>query len=129
MARFLSQEWIEEVNAAARAAGPPVDAQPGTRLVIQQVVAGGPEGDVRYAVRVAGGTVDVSLGEALEADVVVTEDHETAVALSRGDLSPQAAFMTGRIRVSGDMAAVMANQGLLHELDRLFVAVRARTTY
>ncbi|MCA1845304.1 MAG: SCP2 sterol-binding domain-containing protein [Actinobacteria bacterium] len=129
MARFLSQEWIDEVNTAARGAGPAVDARPGVRLVIQQVVAGGPEGDVRYAVRVAGGTVEVTMGEAPEADVVVTEDHETAVALSRGDLSPQAAFMTGRIRVSGDMAAVMANQGLLHELDRLFVNVRAGTTY
>jgi hypothetical protein len=129
VARFLSQEWIDEVNAAARGAGPPVGARPDTRLVIQQVVAGGPEGDVRYAVRVGEGTVDVRMGEASEADVVVTEDHETAVALSRGELSPQAAFMTGRIRVSGDMAAVMANQGLLHELDRLFVDVRARTTY
>ena len=68
-------------------------------------------------------------GEEDSADVTVTEDHATAVAVSRGELSPQAAFMTGRIRVGGDMAALMVHQAVLHQLDAVFAGVRAATTY
>lgn len=129
MARYLSAEWFDEVNAAAAAAADLSDAAVGLRLVIQQVVTDGPEGDVRYVVRVEDGRVTVVPGEAPDADVTVTEDHATATAVGCGELAAPAAFMTGRIRVTGDTGVLMDAQPALHRLDAVFAGVRQRTTY
>lgn len=129
MARYLSPEWFAEINATA-AAGDVSDAvSEGLRLVIQQLVTDGPEGDVRYAVRIEDGTVAVVPGEAPDADVTVTEDHATATAVARGDLAAPVAFMTGRIRVTGDTRALLAAQPALHRLDAVFAEVRERTSF
>lgn len=125
MARYLSPEWFDEINAAASAE---VDCGD-LRLVIQQVVTGGPEGDIRYAVRIEDGRVRVVPGEATDADVTVTEDHETATAVARGELAAPAAFMTGRIRVTGETTVLLDAQPTLHRLDAVFAGVRDRTTY
>lgn len=129
MARYLSPEWFDEINATA-AAGDVSDAvTEGLRLVVQQLVTDGPDGDVRYAVRIEDGRVAVVPGEAPDADVTVTEDHATATAVARGDLAAPVAFMTGRIRVTGDTRALLAAQPALHRLDAVFAEVRARTSF
>jgi putative sterol carrier protein len=127
VARFLSQEWIDELNAAARAT--PADAVDTCELTIQQVVTGTATGDFQYAVRVGDGRVSVMAGRADRADATITEDHTTAVDVARGELSPQAAFLAGRIRVSGDMGALVAAQGALHRLEAAFDQVRGATTF
>lgn len=129
MARYLSPEWFEEINAAAAAVADLSDATAGLRLVIQQVVTDGPDGDVRYAVRLEQGRVTVVPGEAADADVTVTEDHATATAVARGELAAPAAFMTGRIRVTGDTTVLLDAQPALYRLDAVFAGVRERTTY
>ncbi len=129
MARYLSPEWLEQVNDAARANEELADVVGGVRLVLQQVVTEGPEGDIRYAVRIEDGTVAVVPGDAPDADVTVTEDHDTAVALHRGELRAAHAFMTGRIRVSGNTQALLGAQAALHRLDAVFAGVRDSTTY
>ena len=42
-----------------------------------------------------------------EADVTLTADTDTFRAMLDGDLNPTAAFMTGRLRIEGDMGAAM----------------------
>ena len=129
MARYLSEEWIEEVNVAAGASRPLRHATASAQLTLQQVVTGGPEGDVAYWVRVDRGAVVVGGGHADQADATVQQSYQTAVALSRGELSPEAAFASGAIRVSGDMAVLVRHHGALQGLDDAFAAVRARTSY
>jgi alkyl sulfatase BDS1-like metallo-beta-lactamase superfamily hydrolase len=129
VARYLSAEWFEEVNEAARANHDLSEVVGGVRLVLQQVVTGGPAGDIRYVVRIEDGTVTVASGEAPDADVTVAEDHETAVALHRGELRAAHAFMTGRIRVSGNTQALLGAQAALHRLDAVFAGLREGTTY
>lgn len=129
MVRYLSPEWFEEVNAAAADGRVADSVTEGLRLVVQQVVTGAPDGDVHYAVRIEDGTVSVVPGDAPDADVTVTEDHETATQVARGDLAAPVAFMTGRIRVTGDTKTLLAAQPALHRLDALFVDLRERTSY
>ncbi|HVF73464.1 MAG TPA: SCP2 sterol-binding domain-containing protein [Acidimicrobiales bacterium] len=129
MARFLSREWFDDVNAAAASDDVAAAVTPGLRLVVQQVVTDGPEGDVRYAVRIEDGAVAVVPGDAPDPDVTVTEDHATATAVAQGELAAPVAFMTGRIRVSGDTRALLTAQPALHRLDAVFASVRERTTY
>jgi putative sterol carrier protein len=42
-----------------------------------------------------------------EADVTMTADTDTFRAILEGNLNPTAAFMTGRLRIAGDMGAAM----------------------
>ena len=48
-----------------------------------------------------------------EADVTITGSLDTFRAMFDGDLSPTSAFMTGKIRIDGDMGLAMQVAGLL----------------
>jgi hypothetical protein len=125
MARFLSPAWLAELAEAAAGvvleAGPPV--------LVQQVVTGTPSGDVRYGLRLAAGRVAVLPEGAPDPDVTLTTDWPTAVAVARGELAVTDAFMAGRLRVAGDLRALLRGGGALAGIDALFAEVRARTTW
>jgi putative sterol carrier protein len=123
VARYLSDEWFDHLGALAGPAAPAAD------LVLQHLVTAGPEGDVEYHVRVAEGTVTIFRGPASDPDVTFAEDYATAAAIAGGHLSAPAALLAGRIRVGGDMAALIARQDLLAAGDPVPAAVRAATTY
>lgn len=53
------------------------------------------------------------MDDGTEADCTISADLETFKAMFDGDLSPTAAFMSGRIRVDGDMGAAMKVASLL----------------
>jgi putative sterol carrier protein len=122
VARFLSAAWFDQFTEA----GAPGD-RPG--LQIQQVVTDGPDGDVRYHVHVAEGSVAVQVGAAARPDVTFTEDYASAVAVAQGELTVQGALLDGRIQVAGDMGALIACQEDLAVLDPIPAAVRAATTF
>ena len=128
MIRYLSPEWFAAIQDAAEAARPADPPGDDALLVLRQVVTGGPDGEVTYRVAVQGGTVTVSPGDGA-ADVTLAQDYGTAIALQQGRLSVQAAFMTGRIRVGGDVGALLAHHERLRRVDATFESVRARTDY
>jgi putative sterol carrier protein len=125
VARFLSDAWFKEVEAAGARAPRAEDAV----AVLQQIVTGGPQGEVRYHVIVAGGGAVLVRGPALAPDATFTEDYATAGAIARGELTTQAALLSGQIRVAGNMATLSARQDDLAGLDPVPPAVRAGTTY
>jgi alkyl sulfatase BDS1-like metallo-beta-lactamase superfamily hydrolase len=129
MAQFLSPEWIAEIDAAASGDPRLAEATRGVHLVVQQVVNGTPAGDVRYVIRVEDGSVRVASGEADDAHVTFTQDWDTAVAMSTGELSAQDAFTGGRLWLKGDVTRLMENQAAFADLDQAFVQVRENTTY
>jgi putative sterol carrier protein len=129
VARYLSAEWFDDVNDAARDSPELAEATRDVHLVLQQVVTGGPDGDVRYWVRVDGGHVEAGLGQAPDPDVTITQSYETAVAVSTGGVGAQAAVMEGRIRLSGNTAVLRDHHDALAGLDAVFAPVRARTAY
>jgi putative sterol carrier protein len=129
VARYLSPEWFDEVNRAAAANDRLRTDTAGVDLTIQQVVTDAPEGAISYTVKVRDGHVEVVPGEDASADVTITEDWSTATAVAGGELSAPAAFMTGRIRVTGNVAVLLDVQGSLVGLDQVFADLRARTSF
>jgi putative sterol carrier protein len=123
VARFLSEAWFREVAAA----GAPADREP--VLVLQQVVTGTPDGEVRYHVAVGEGRAVVVGGQAARADATFTQSYDTASAVARGELASQAALLAGRISVAGDMTSLSERRDCLAGVDALPRAVRAATTY
>ena len=69
------------------------------------------DGAGTWFVRVADGKVNVSEGEQ-DADAVITASEETFEKLVSGDQNPTSAYMTGKLKVKGDMGAAMKLQKL-----------------
>ena len=126
MARFLSPEWFAEVEAAAGPAAGPAE------VVLEQVVEGSPGGPTRYRVEIAAGRARIvwPVGDgAPAADLRITSDWATAVALARGELSTQTALMQGRLRMSGNPQRLADAAAALQGVDPVPAEVRESTTF
>jgi putative sterol carrier protein len=69
------------------------------------------EGAGQWTVAVDDGKVTVTEG-AGEADTTITTSEESFLAISRGELNPTTAYMTGKLKIKGDMGAAMKLQKL-----------------
>jgi hypothetical protein len=126
MARYLSDEWFEQAGALGSEAASPLS---GAALVLQHTVTGLAAGEVSYHVRLVDDAAEIVRGPSANPDVTFVEDYATAAAVASGALSAPAALLAGRIRVGGDMAALISHQDILAGHDPLPAAVREATTY
>jgi putative sterol carrier protein len=69
------------------------------------------EGAGQWKVAVADGKVDVTEGGG-EADTTISTSEETMMAVIRGEQNPTTAYMTGKLKIKGDMGAAMKLQKL-----------------
>ncbi len=105
MAKWLTQEWLDQYKELAR--GQP--ERPGASARMQYVVTGGPEGDIRYYWLLENGQlVENQLGDIADPEITLTLSYEDAVAIQQGELDANAAFMQGKVKVTGNMAKLMA---------------------
>ena len=125
MARFLSADWVTDLATAAG----DVRVEDSVDVTVQQVVVDGPGDPVRWALRVTDGRVLVVAGGVPDPDVTVTTALPTAVALARGEVAVTDAFMGGRLRIAGDLRALLRAGVVLGALDAAFAAVRDQTTW
>jgi putative sterol carrier protein len=115
VAKFLSEEWAQEVKQRLNDSDS-IKSAAGTQTArIQQVVTT-PEGEERYWFKLEGGQVDLGLGDIENPDATIIQDYDTAVAVSKNELSPTAAYMSGKLRVNGDLMKLMQLQGVLGQL-------------
>ena len=128
MTRFLSPEWLAEVEEAAGRDERVRRAASSAALTLRQVVRGGPHGDVTYTVRMADGTVRFEAG-GTAGDLELTQDYETAVAISHGTLTPAVAFATGRLKLGGRVGLLVRHGDALAALGDAFAGVRETTEY
>jgi putative sterol carrier protein len=129
MPRYLSREWLDAAQRAIDASTSVRNAASGADFVVQHVVTGGSDGDLTYHVRVGGDRVRICEGEAADPTVVFTEDYSTAAAIGRGELSAQAAFMAGRIRVRGDLPRLVEQSGTFSDIEDALAGLRSETSY
>ena len=69
------------------------------------------EGAGKWTVRVEDGKVNVTEGGE-DADAVITTTEETFEKIVSGEQNPTSAYMTGKLKVKGDMGAAMKLQKL-----------------
>ncbi len=105
MSKWLSQDWLDETRKMAE--GQP--ERPGASARMQYVVTGAPEGDIEYFwVLENGKIVESQLGHLDDAEVTLTTAHSDAMKIQKGELDANAAFMQGKVKVTGNMAKVMS---------------------
>jgi len=130
MPRYLTPEWVESFDAAlgaldlsdavAAAGAGSLAAADGTFSVVQ-VVTGVPDdvraagGDVHLVLTVADGRARLGLDPSGTASgtATIVLGYAEALAMARGELDPADALAAGRVRVRGDLAALVAGQDVL----------------
>lgn len=87
-----------------------VENAKGLDVVVQFDLSGDDGG--QWYVHVHDGKADSNEGTADDATATIKMDAEDYKALTSGKLNPMTAFMTGKIKVDGDLNAVMKFQTL-----------------
>ncbi len=130
MPRYLSPAWVESFDTALSvldladaiaAAGAGSLAAADGRFTVVQVVTAVPDdvqaggGDVHLVLTVEDGRARLALDEAGTATgtATIVLGYPEAVAMARGELDPADALAAGRVRVRGDLAALVAGQDVL----------------
>ncbi len=105
MAKYLTQEWLDSQRELAQE----FPERPGATARMQYHVTGGPEGDIDYFWVLENGTLLQSeLGQDPDADFTLTLSYDDSVKMQKGELDPNAAFMQGRMKVTGNMGKLMS---------------------
>lgn len=110
---FLSDEWItaaRDIRHRHADAVPTIPVTVRINVVATKVPFG--EGTVHAFIDTSAGELSMDLGKLDSPDVTVTTDYETARQLfvEQDPASSMQAFMSGRIKVEGDITKVMAMQ-------------------
>ena len=106
--QFLTDAWADALTAAANEHAAFRAAATGQHAIFELAVADSPAADV-YHMHFSGDSFAVRIGApATQADIKAVLDYDTNVTMSNGGLNGQAAAMTGRMQVSGNMEKMMS---------------------
>jgi ubiquinone biosynthesis protein UbiJ len=129
---FLSDEWVEEarkIRDEYKGRGPAPDGTlPSIRInhLITDVPFG--NGAVKAHTDTSSGTVETDIGHLEKADTTVTLPYATAKAvIIDGDFQvAMQDFMSGKIKVEGDLTKLMAFQQVAQTVDPVVGEINAR---
>lgn len=128
MAAYLSQGWLDLHKDLARE----LPQRPGATARVQYVVSGAPEGEVRYHLSVEDGRITAAeLGTDPSAEVTLAQAYDDARKVATGELDANAAFMQGRVKVTGNMGKLMSLMPLTQsaEYKAMVARVAERTEF
>ncbi len=113
--KFLSAEWAEALKNELNAADAFRQAAAGQHATIQQVITTD-GGDTHYWIKLDDGTIDMGVGDVDAPDATITQSYDTAAKLARNELSAVTSFMTGKIKIGGNMGLLLGLQGAFAQL-------------
>ena len=108
---FLSDEWLAEVQTLADEAGPGANTMP-DGMTLNVVVTGGPLGD--RELHMADGTFGAGLVDGAPTKLSVPYPVARQMFVEGNQQAAMQTFMSGQIKVEGDMTKLMAMQAQGH---------------
>jgi hypothetical protein len=121
--KYLSPEWLVSANEAVADLKPSADT-----ATVGYVATDGPDGDVSYTL-VLGPDVVAVVSGADGAGVRLTLDWYLAAEIAQSRASAQRAFLSGSIRVSGDVQVLIGNNEIMVAIDNRLAKLRSQTVY
>jgi putative sterol carrier protein len=113
--KFLSEDWAQALKAELNQSEAFRQAAAGQKATIQQIITG-TEGETHYWITIGDGEIDLGVGDIEGEDATITQSYDSAAALAKGELSPVTAFMTGKLKIGGNMGMILGLQGALAQL-------------
>lgn len=105
---FLSDAWFDEVEKIRAELGDLEVPPPMKDLTINIVVTGGPDGD--REIRMEAGSFERGLAASAPTKLTVPFDVAKAIFIEGNQQAAMQAFMSGQIKIEGDMSKLMAMQ-------------------
>jgi putative sterol carrier protein len=118
VAKFLTDEWALQASTACNGSDDVRNATRGVDLTLQQTVA-----DTAYTTRINDGTVAITIADAPDADIEIALDYETAAEMDCGDINPQAAYMQGRLKITGNMGKLLHSQDAVNAIAKVLATL------
>ena len=87
-----------------------VEKAKGLNVIVGWSLSGDDPSD--YTVSIADGKATIIDGISDDAAATLSMDSDTFIGLQSGQVNPMTAFMTGKIKIEGDMGSVMKMQGI-----------------
>jgi hypothetical protein len=117
---FLSNEWItaaRDIRHRHAESVPAIEASIRINVVTTKVPFG--EGTITAFIDTSSGALDMELGELDSPDLTITTDFDTARSLfvDQDPTASMQAFMSGRIKVDGDITRLMMMQTAIPQTD------------
>ena len=120
--KFLSEEWAEALEAELNASDAFRQAAAGKHATIRQVISGD-GADTPYWIKIDDGRIGLGVGEVEGEDATITQSYASAAALAKGELSPVTAFMTGKLKIAGNMGLILGLQAALAQLPAAMASI------
>ena len=111
--KYLSQEWVDAYNAVMAGDDAVRNSVKGKSATLQMVISDGPQGEIRYWLRIADGGVSSGLGDLDDPEVTISQSYETSAQINKGELDGQKAFTQGKVKIKGKMLKMMQLRGPL----------------
>lgn len=104
--KYATQEWLNRQTELQQA----FSVRSGASARVQYRLTQSPDGtEIRYYANVVDGrAVEQSIGEDPSADGTMSSSYDDSIAIMRGELSPNTAFMQGRVKLTGKVAKLAA---------------------
>jgi putative sterol carrier protein len=128
MAKFLSQEWLDLQRELAQE----FPERPGASARMQYKISGGQDGDVTFHTVIEDGKIiENALGDDADAEFTMAVGYDDFVKVSKQELDANAAFMQGRVKVTGNMGKLMSLMPLTQSPEYKAIAEKldAQTDY
>lgn len=117
---FLSDEWMtaaRDIRHRHADAVPRIEMSVRINVVTNKVPFG--EGTIHAYIDTSSGTLDMEVGSLPDPDLTITTDYDTARSLfvDQDPTASMQAFMSGRIKVEGDITRLMMLQTSVPQTD------------
>lgn len=129
MVSYLSDEWVHAVHTTASTSPAIRKAATGITIGVTQDITVDGRSDFVYHLVSSDGAVEFGIGPAPAEDIRFTQSRQTAVKVATGKLAAQEAFVTGKIRMTGNHQKLVDAQPLFAALEAVFDRVRQNTEY
>jgi putative sterol carrier protein len=124
--KYLSPEWRDEVHERLSTQLDPEKMNYATTSLVS-VYSNCPDGKDRYfLVNCANGVlgdVIVGEGEPPEAEFSIAGDYDVFAKMSRGELGAQAALMSGKLKIKGNMVKALKLSSVADRFNRIIATV------
>jgi ubiquinone biosynthesis protein UbiJ len=108
VAEFLSAQWFDDLNENLRHAEPlPLDASSKTFRVVLEFVEGPSSLPHAITFTMSADGASLCAGDHLAADALVSLTYADALALTEGRFDSASALREGRVKVRGDINAIV----------------------
>lgn len=130
---YLSDEWLEQAGTALATNQELSQRSAELDVKIGYLVPDAPSGKVAYTVSLDHGTVALTPGAAGKlvdpAPVSFELNYATAAAIAKGELSAQAAFMQGSLKLVGNVDVLIRDGAALDGITDALADLRASTDF